>query len=72
MAPKQSVMDWFDGVDEHGLNVSALTIGELRYGIALLPENIKKKDLEAWLRSIEDSFAALVIPVDAEVGGSNL
>ncbi len=36
-------MDWFDGVDEHGLYVSALTISELRYGIALLPENTKKK-----------------------------
>ena len=65
--PKQSVMDWFDGVDEHGLYVSALTIGELRYGIALLPDNTKKKDLETWLRSIEDSFAELIIPVDAEV-----
>ncbi len=65
--PKQSVLDWFDGVDKRGLYVSALTIGELRYGIALLPDNTKKKDLEAWLRSIEDSFAALVILVDAEV-----
>ncbi len=41
--PKQSVMDWFDGVDEHCLYASALTIGELRYGIALLPDNTKKK-----------------------------
>ncbi len=65
--PKQSVMDWFESVDEHGLYISALTIGELRYGIALLPDNTKKKDLETWLRSIEDSFAELIIPVDAEV-----
>ncbi len=65
--PKQSVLDWFDGVDEHGLYVSALTIGELRYGIALLPDNTKKKDLETWLRSIEDSFAELIIPVNSAV-----
>ncbi len=32
-----------------------------------MPDNTKKKDLEAWLRSIEDSFAELIIPVDAEV-----
>ncbi len=65
--PKQSVMNWFDGVDEHDLYVSALTIGELRYGIALLPDNTKKKDLETWLRSVEDSFAELIIPVDTEI-----
>ena len=65
--PKQSVLDWFDGVDEHGLYVSALTIGELCYGIALLPDNEKKKDLETWLESIEASFAELIIPVNAEV-----
>ncbi len=32
-----------------------------------MPDNTKKKELETWLRSIEDSFAALVIPVDTEV-----
>ncbi len=65
--PKQSVLDWFDTVGEQSLFISALTIGEIAYGIALLPDNLKKKDLGTWLRSIEDSFAELIIPVDAEV-----
>jgi toxin FitB len=65
--PKQSVLDWFEAVDEHCLFISALTIGELRYGIALLPDNAKRKDLEAWLKSIEESYAELIIPVDEEV-----
>lgn len=62
--PNQSVLDWFEAVDERCLFISALTIGELSYGIALLPDNAKKKDLEAWLRSIEESYAELIIPVD--------
>ncbi len=65
--PQQSVLDWFDTVDEHNLFISTLTIGEIAYGIALLPDNPQKKDLEIWLRSIEDSFSELIIPVDAEV-----
>lgn len=65
--PKQSVLDWFEAVNENCLFISALTIGELRYGIALLPDNAKKKDLEAWLKSIEESYAELIIPVDEEV-----
>ncbi len=32
-----------------------------------MPDDTKKKDLKNWLRSIEDSFAELIIPVDAEV-----
>lgn len=62
--PKQSVTDWFAAVDEHSLFISALTIGEIEYGIALLPDDKKKKDLQAWLSSIEDSFAELILPVD--------
>ena len=65
--PKQSVMDWFNSVDEDCLYISALTIGELRYGIALLPDNTKKKDLAIWLRSMEDGFCESIIPVNAEV-----
>jgi toxin FitB len=62
--PKQSVTDWFSAVDEHCLYISALTIGEIRYGIALLTDDRKKKDLQAWLSRIEESFAELILPVD--------
>ncbi len=65
--PKKSVLDWFDAVEEHCLYISVLTIGELRYGISLLPDDRKKKDLETWLSSIEESYAELIIPVEAEV-----
>jgi toxin FitB len=62
--PRQSVLKWFETVDERCLFISALSIGEIRYGIALLPDNAKKKDLEAWLRNIEESYAEVIIPVD--------
>jgi toxin FitB len=67
--PRQSVLNWFEAVDERYLFISALTIGELRYGIALLPDTARKKDLAAWLINIEESYAEVIIPVDEAVAG---
>lgn len=67
--PNKLVLEWFNTVEENSLFISALTIGELRYGIALLPENAKRNDLEDWLRSIENSFNDMIIPIDEKIAG---
>lgn len=67
--PDKSVLEWFNSAGENSLFISALTIGELRYGIALLPESAKRKDLEDWLRSIENNFNEMIIPIDEKIAG---
>jgi len=67
--PNKLVLEWFNTVEENSLFISVLTIGELRYGIALLPENAKRNDLEDWLRSIENSFNDMIIPIDEKIAG---
>ena len=67
LKPHKSVLDWFENVDEGSLFLSALTIGELYYGITLLPDGKQKKEINAWLKQIENSYADLIIPVDEKV-----
>jgi len=65
--PHKAVLDWFEIIDEKRLFISALSIGELYYGIALLPDGKQKKEIKAWLQQIENSYADLIIPIDEKV-----
>jgi predicted nucleic acid-binding protein len=48
-SPDRRVESWLRGVDEDTLLVSAITLGELRYGIELLPAGRKRDRLESWM-----------------------
>jgi len=45
---------------------SALTLGEIAQGIALLRDGRKKRNLSAWLTGLENQFADRILPVDCE------
>ena len=47
--PEQRVLDWMDAADEKRLYLSAITLGEIRQGVAALPQSKKRTRLEAWL-----------------------
>lgn len=53
-APDQQVMRWLDAQPPADLWISAVTVAEIRLGLALLPEGQRKRDLtdrvEAMLR----------------------
>ena len=65
--PNQSVLDWFNNADENSLFISSLTIGELCYGITLLPESDKKNEIQLWLEEMKDSFTDQVIGIDDNI-----
>ena len=46
--PSLSFMAWFDGCDERLLYLSSITLGELRYGIHILPNGKRKNELLTW------------------------
>ncbi|WP_419186202.1 type II toxin-antitoxin system VapC family toxin [Rohdeia mirabilis] len=48
--------------------VSAITLGELAFGVARMPKSKRRTELEAWLARMEERFAGHVLAVDAEVG----
>lgn len=46
--------------------LSSITIGEIVYGIARLPDSQKRRDLAAWLIGIEKTYANRILPLDSE------
>lgn len=66
--PEQSVTDWFAEVADEALFLSALTLGELRKGVELLPQGGKKERLRLWLENeLPTWFGERLLPVDAAV-----
>ncbi len=48
--PNPKVVKWFADQDELSMYVSVITFGELRKGIEKLPDSIKKKELNRWVK----------------------
>ena len=46
--------------------LSAITIGEIAYGISLRDEGPKKAGLTAWLNGLETGYAARILGIDIE------
>jgi predicted nucleic acid-binding protein len=66
--PALSVTEWMDSTDENLLYLSALTIGEIRKGVAGLANGKRKTRLEAWLEfELPARFAGRVVPIDSMI-----
>ena len=64
------VLEWFSGVDESQLFISALTLGEIRKGVELLrgSNDLPQAALiEGWLDAVAKRYSDRVLPVDADV-----
>ncbi len=49
LQPEPRVVEWIDAADEESLHLSTLTPGEIRRGLARLPQSKRRSRLEAWL-----------------------
>ena len=66
--PDARVAQWLDSTDEQLLYLSALTLGEIRKGIAVLTQGKRRAALEAWLEvNLKPRFAGRILPVDEAV-----
>ena len=66
--PDLGLYSWLASADAAVAFISAITLGELRYGIDLLPATSKRHELERWLVSeVMLDFAGRTIPVDSDV-----
>ena len=67
-SPARGLVDWIDGQPEEELFTSAVVLGELARGVALLEDGSKKRRLGAWLHSdLRARFRGRVLEVSAEV-----
>jgi predicted nucleic acid-binding protein len=65
--PDVNVFDWFKRCDEDLIYISCLTMGELRYGIDILPEGKKKNDLVMWFNNFDESYKEFILPVTGSI-----
>jgi len=66
--PEASVTAWIEGTDESLLYLSVLTLGEIRRGIAALPQSRRRATLEAWLeKDLRARFEDRILVIDQEV-----
>lgn len=67
-SPVASLVDWVDSQPEEELYTSAVVLGELARGVALLADGPKKRQLSAWLHSdLRARFRDRVLGVSGEV-----
>jgi toxin FitB len=66
--PEARVTAWIEAADESLLYVSVLTLGEIRKGLAALPQGKRRSRLETWLEvELRARFAGRVLPIDAAI-----
>ena len=65
--PDKNVLDWFSDCEEDDLYISSLTLGELKYGIDILPDGKKKNDLMVWFGKILDAYKDSTLHVNDKI-----
>ena len=64
--PDAGVVRAIRDLDSDDLFVSAISIGEMVKGVALLPDGRKKRLLQAWLQTLERHYGDRILPIDLE------
>ncbi len=62
--PDPAVLKWMKFQNAAELFLSAVTLGELHYGVARLTNSAKQRALGSWVNEIEKRFANRVIVLD--------
>jgi len=66
--PEPRVLQWIDSTDENLFYLSVLTLGEIRKGVALLPQSKRRTTLETWLElELPARFAERIISIDRQI-----
>jgi toxin FitB len=66
--PDAGVIDWLSQVDEDGVYLSVVTLGELRHGIERLPGGRRREQLDAWLRDeLRPRFDGRIVWIDGAI-----
>jgi predicted nucleic acid-binding protein len=67
--PDLKVIRWIDGLDETGLFLSTITVGEIKKGIERLPADSRRKQaLTIWLENgLLKRFSERIYPINVEV-----
>ena len=66
--PDKNVISWFESTPQEGLNLSVLSLGEIRKGIENLPQGRRRDQILSWLEhDLPVWFEDRMLPVDKHV-----
>ena len=64
-APSTTVLSWMNDQDASQLFLTAITVGEIRYGLRVLPQGKRRRSLEeGFERILAEGFAGRVLAFD--------
>lgn len=64
-APAPAVLSWMNDQDVSRLFLTAVTVGEIRYGLRVLPQGKRRRFLEeGFERILAEAFAGRILPFD--------
>lgn len=65
--PNRGVIKWIDALPEEDVWISAITVGEVRLGLALLPEGHRKQTLKGLAEEMfQEEFFEKCLPFDCQ------
>jgi len=68
LKPDPRVTAWIKAAEESLLYLSVLTLGEIRKGLAALPQGKRRSRLETWLEvELQARFSGRILSIDAAV-----
>jgi len=66
--PDNGIVKWFENTANADMFISVISIGELIFGAAKLPDGTKKTELSAWLNGlIHEGFGDRIVDIDRNV-----
>lgn len=66
--PEPRVLEWMEAADEGLLYLSVLTLGQIRKGLAALPQGKERTHLETWLEvELRARFSGRILLIDSQV-----
>lgn len=63
---RRTVREVVERIPDPDLFLSVLTVGEIARGVSLLAEGQKRRELEAWLGVLRQSYAGRILPIDED------
>lgn len=65
--PEPKVIDWLNAADPEQVFLSAVTIGEIQFGISNRPPSRRRTELEIWLNdSLFEQFSGRILSLDTD------
>jgi predicted nucleic acid-binding protein len=66
--PDPVVRRWLESADTNALNVSVLTLGEIRFGVNAMAPGKRRTQLERWIDyDLPEWFEGRILPVDRKI-----